>query len=171
MDTTTLICATCSAVFNQPSSSVRYRLARGQTSFFCSRRCYEIDKSGDKADRVARYREVVRDGKRIFEHRWVVEQALGRPLGPDEIVHHINGDSLDNRLKNLRVMDRGSHSREHFLLPLPIERLKSLRKAGWTLTQLAEEFGCGRTTISNRLAELGFGTFRTSRSGRSFPLT
>lgn len=34
----------------------------------------------------------------IFEHRLVMSESLGRPLGANENVHHKNGDRLDNRL-------------------------------------------------------------------------
>lgn len=40
---------------------------------------------------------------RIFEHRAVMEALLGRPLGDDENVHHINGDRTDNRVENLEL--------------------------------------------------------------------
>jgi transposase-like protein len=59
------------------------------------------------------------------EHRYVMAQAIGRPLRKDETVHHINGDRGDNRLENLQLrqgrhgkgarfvcMDCGSHNVE-----------------------------------------------------------
>jgi hypothetical protein len=40
---------------------------------------------------------------RILEHRYVMEQAIGRELFPDETVHHRNGITTDNRLENLEL--------------------------------------------------------------------
>lgn len=55
-----------------------------------------------------------RDGKRVPEHRQVVEDHLGRRLGDDERVHHINCDKRDNRLENLWLCDgAAAHSRAH----------------------------------------------------------
>lgn len=50
---------------------------------------------------ATRTRLIRRGGKKVREHRWLMEQELGRKLLPTEHVHHRNGNPLDNRLENL----------------------------------------------------------------------
>jgi len=57
-----------------------------------------------------------------FEHRRIWEDANG-PVPAGHIVHHINGDKLDNRLENLRCMRRYDHSQEHATYKTRTERL------------------------------------------------
>lgn len=40
---------------------------------------------------------------RIFEHRFVMSQHLGRAMHPHEQVHHKNGQRDDNSLTNLEL--------------------------------------------------------------------
>lgn len=51
------------------------------------------------------------NGGWMFEHRWVMEQQLGRHLTQSEHVHHVNGVKDDNRPENLEVLGHAEHSR------------------------------------------------------------
>lgn len=41
--------------------------------------------------------------KYVLEHRYVMEQHLGRYLHPEEVVHHVDEDPSNNAISNLRL--------------------------------------------------------------------
>lgn len=49
----------------------------------------------------------------VYEHRYVMERFLNRPLSPDEIVHHKDGDIYNNDISNLQLVTRSEHQSIH----------------------------------------------------------
>lgn len=50
-------------------------------------------------------------GKWKLEHRYIMEQKINRKLKKSEHVHHINGDTLDNSIDNLIILNASKHMR------------------------------------------------------------
>lgn len=53
------------------------------------------------------------NGRRVLEHRYVMEQYLGRVLRTEEIVHHLDGNGKNNALFNLELLHNTVHSILH----------------------------------------------------------
>ncbi|MBU1092565.1 HNH endonuclease [Patescibacteria group bacterium] len=49
----------------------------------------------------------------VFEHRLVAEKIIGRPLNKNEIVHHLDGNRLNNTVENIVILSRAEHARLH----------------------------------------------------------
>jgi len=81
---------------------------------------------------------------RVAYHRLLMEKHLGRYLDKKEVVHHINGDTLDNRIDNLRLFaNNGEHLRSSLKGKIPnwtpegkikileaVKKTANLRKSG-----------------------------------------
>jgi len=107
-----LTCAVCGVLFRVPT----YRKEKAK---YCSRSCLAKEhleqfahlrfQSTGKAAHT--YKTMTVDGKQVRVHRYLMEQHLSRKLASWEHVHHINGDSHDNRLENLTVLSNAAHQK------------------------------------------------------------
>ena len=64
--------------------------------------------------------------KGIKEHRFIYQEMVGK-LNNNEVIHHINENHLDHRLKNIRKETLSSHSRYHGLNMSEKKRQKHIK--------------------------------------------
>ncbi len=62
----------------------------------------------------------------VYEHRWVMEQKLGRMVQPEEIVDHIDRNRSNNAPENLQLhATRAEHVKDHFRARDQVAALKA----------------------------------------------
>lgn len=109
----TYVCKNCGKVFQ----SRRY----GKVYRFCSTRCSQSFMKGENSFAYnggstinsAGYICVRVGDKYLYEHRLIVQEEIGRKLKDNEVVHHIDGNKLNNSISNLKIMDKKEHDKYH----------------------------------------------------------
>lgn len=61
-----------------------------------------------------KYKKVrLSDGSTRDQHRIIMETIIGRKLSRNEVVHHIDGDTMNNDLSNLELISLSDHTKSH----------------------------------------------------------
>ena len=113
-------CPICHKSFSAAPSQIKINKNKLK---FCSRKCKHnamkqgLAKWGFKKlykDLGSNPRKrIMIEGRRVYEHRHLMEIKLGRKLQRNECVHHINGNCKDNSIENLQVLSNKEHMRLH----------------------------------------------------------
>src|SRR6185437_6615355 len=106
-----------------------------------------------------KYRLIYDGGHQRLEHRVVMERVLGRKLATREIVHHLDGDGLNNDPANLAVMKQADHRREHGgPRKWDLKEAIAMRARGATIIEVADRFGVSQAAVNRGLQRRGFST-------------
>lgn len=122
-------CFYCKKSFKVPPSVVKWDKIRGHKYKFCSVKCHNLFNASEMNPKKKIPLRIIK-GKYVlvrapknypnkvgriyaYEHRLLMEQKIGRFLNFNENVHHINHNSLDNRIENLRLISSYDHGKYH----------------------------------------------------------
>ena len=111
--------------------------------------------------------------EKVSVHRIIGKYMVGYDFGPEIIVHHIDGNKLNNSVNNLQVLKNSLHIKQHNLVSfmdkdklrenakkateaikrkdITEEQVKKLRKEGFTIKEIAQMLNCGVNTVNRRL--------------------
>lgn len=165
-------CAICGEIHLQKKSDVG-KYERSYCSDKCRAKAIKIHYSGENHMSYVNGRYVTYQGYvkvkvpehhrankngYVYEHILVAEKMVGRKIGIDEDVHHVNENRSDNRPENLEVLSRSKHVLRHkkrqfnlgkeFLKTEVIEKRK-------TFAELARELGCSASLVGTECKKHG----------------
>jgi hypothetical protein len=99
--------------------------AKPQTSLLIDfNKAYEVYKENyykNKPRKIDEKKTYIKNGYLLFSdsnrsvHRWVIEKHLGRRLKKEEVVHHIDGNKLNNNIENLQLFKNQDEHHAHHL--------------------------------------------------------
>lgn len=110
---------------------------------------------------------------KVSVHRIIGKYMVGYDFPSNIIVHHIDGNKLNNDISNLQVMKSELHTKEHNIVQyvskdymkecgnrmravisrtdVTKEKVANLRNRGLTIPEIAKELNCGYNTVCRRL--------------------
>jgi hypothetical protein len=100
----------------------------------------------------------------MMYHRLVMENYLGRCLKPREVVHHKDGDKLNNTISNLCLMDNVAHQLSHAAdLPwrrndISERRVRNLCLSGHSWREIGRRFSCSHNVIKRIVTGVSYGS-------------
>ena len=92
------------------------------------------------------------------EHRYIMEQHIGRILSKKEVIHHINHNKMDNHIENLKLYSSGGqHIKENHFKLIPhnkkLDRTQAMQirtkyaNKTYTMKTLAKEYNVSPSHI------------------------
>ena len=97
----------------------------------------------------------------VRQHRLVLERHLGYYLDKDLVVHHIDGDKLNNNLSNLVALTKSEHMKQHreekcrkHFPEITYETLEQALQKFGGIKPAARYFGCDPQTLRNYYPDL-----------------
>lgn len=108
------ICPECGKEFYQYPCYIKQGIKR------CSRKCQGKYLSGENNPIYKRgytvsggYKMICVNNEKVYEHRYIMEQHIGRKLKPGEEIHHIDGNKMNNSINNLMLLTMEEHKKFH----------------------------------------------------------